>query len=438
MDESNLAQECDKVASLARRALEWVEEPKNDPRVAQERSFLERALRSQAYRAGRLSQSVERPMCVGVFGPSQAGKSYLVSVLARKGETLTAVFDDPARPEVDFIQDINPYGEKEATGLVTRFTVHKPQTPPGFPVFLRLLTQTDLLKILANSYFHDGDLQEEKLPSWEDLDGHVKSFESKVRTSYADVLREEDVWDLEDYFQRYLKRAETKVIDSFWDRMARIAPYLGLADRADLFSILWGRHRDLTNLYQTLLENLAKLNFAEKAYCQIDALSPAVTGILNVETLTGLAGTDQALVPVSVAAGAQVLLPRPIVTALAAELCINIKERPWPFFEHTDLLDFPGYRGRTRYNLAKFLADAKGSALKELFLRGKVDYLFQRYTAEQELTSMLLRLRPSNLDVTTLPAVIEDWIGVTHGKTARNGNAALCFSSFALPCSISI
>ena len=106
-------------------------------------------------------------MCVGVFGPSQAGKSYLVSVLARKGETLTAVFDDPARPEVDFIQDINPYGEKEATGLVTRFTVHKPQTPLEFPVFLRLLTQTDLLKILANSYFHDGDCQEEKLPSSE-------------------------------------------------------------------------------------------------------------------------------------------------------------------------------------------------------------------------------------------------------------------------------
>ena len=142
--------------------------------------------------------------------------------------------------------------------------------------------------------------------------------------------------------------------------------------------------------------------------------------------------------PVSVAAGAQVLLPRPIVTALAAELCINIKERPWPFSRHTDLLDFPGYRGRTRYNLAKFLADAKGSALKELFLRGKVDYLFQRYTAEQELTSMLLCLRPSNLDVTTLPAVIEDWIGVTHGKTAKERERRPVLLSFALPCSISI
>ena len=49
-------------ASLARQALEWVEEPKNDPRIAQDRLFLERALRSQAYQAGRLAQSVERPM----------------------------------------------------------------------------------------------------------------------------------------------------------------------------------------------------------------------------------------------------------------------------------------------------------------------------------------------------------------------------------------
>ena len=114
---------------------------------------------------------------------------------------------------------------------------------------------------------------------------------------------------------------------------------------------------------------------------------------------------------------------------LAAELCITMKETPWPFFAETDLLDFPGYRGRTQYNFEKFLKEGKGAALKELFLRGKVDYLFQRYTAEQELTSMLLCLRPSNLDVTTLPAVIEDWIGTTHGRTAedRRGRPVLLF-----------
>jgi hypothetical protein len=42
---------------------------------------------------------------------------------------------------------------------------------------------------------------------------------------------------------------------------------------------------------------------------------------------------------------------------------------------------------------------------------------------------MLLCLRPSNLDVTTLPAVIEEWIGATHGATpeARRGRPELLF-----------
>jgi len=135
---SKLAQDCEATAEAARQALAWVIDPRNEPRIGHERAFFERTLRSQAYQADRLAKSVERPMCIGVFGPSQSGKSYLVSVLARKGETLMALFDDKDRPEIDFITEINPYGEKEATGLVTRFSIHKEKTPPGFPVSVRL------------------------------------------------------------------------------------------------------------------------------------------------------------------------------------------------------------------------------------------------------------------------------------------------------------
>ncbi len=62
-------------------------------------------------------------------------------------------------------------------------------------------------------------------------------------------------------------------------------------------------------------------------------------------------------------------------------------------------------------------------------MRGKVDFLFQRYTAEQELTSMLLCVKPSNMEVTTLAGVVDEWIAVTHGKTpeARMGKPVLLF-----------
>ena len=429
MKDQALTKACEATALATQDALGWIADPKNDVRISQERPFLERSLRSAAYQARRLARSVDRPMCVGVFGPSQAGKSYLVSVLARKGDTLTALFDDPTRPEIDFISEINPYGEKEATGLVTRFSIHPVATPPNFPVALRLLAQTDLLKILANSYFLDGDLQEEQAPGPEEIDRHVARFEGKAAKDYADVLREEDIWDVEEYFQRQLRRNEVKIFNPYWERLARCAPRLGLNDRAELFSILWGRHQPLTDLYRTLLESLARLDFADEAFCPLDALVPATTGILNVETLAGLGQPDAEMLQVSTRGNRTIALPRPVVTALAAELRIVLRDNPWPFLEHTDLLDFPGYRSRTLHNLGKYLAEGKGNALKELFLRGKVDYLFQRYTAEQELTSMLLCLRPSNLDVTSLPAVIEDWIGVTHGRTAeeRKGRPVLLF-----------
>lgn len=429
MVDTDLAKACDAVADTAEKALSWIADPKNDPRVGQERAFMERAIRSHAYRAQRLKRSLDRPMCVGVFGPSQAGKSYLVSVLARKGDSLTAVFNDRERPEIDFVREINPYGEKEATGLVTRFSIERPTTPEGFPVALRLLTQTDLLKILSNSFFFDGDQQEEEQPSPEEIDAHIQKFEAKAAAGRVDALREEDIWDLQEYFQRQLRRSEAKIFDPYWDRLAKIAPRLSLADRAELFSILWGRHEQLTKLFSVLIEALGRLGFADEAFCPLSALIPATTSILNVEALSGLDQADAETVQLAVAGGRHVDLPRPVVTALAAELRIMLKDQPWPFFEHTDLLDFPGYRSRTSHNLGKYLREAKGEALKELFLRGKVDYLFQRYTAEQELTSMLLCLRPSNLDVTTLPNVIEEWIGVTHGRSPeeRRGRPILLF-----------
>jgi hypothetical protein len=429
MSEEPLVQACEATATAIADALSWIADPKNDVRVAQERLFLERNLRGHAYQARRLARSVTRPMCVGVFGPSQAGKSYLISVLARKGDSLTALFNDPKRPEVDFIAEINPYGEKEATGLVTRFSIHHIPTPPGFPVALRLLTQTDILKILANSYVFDTDHQDETVPTPEEIDQHIAHFEARMTPGYVDVLREEDMWDVEEYFQRQLRRSEAKVLNAYWERLAKCAPRLTLPDRCELLSLIWGRHKPLTDLYRTLLEYLAKLGFTEEAFCPLDSLIPAANGILNVETLSGLDRADAERLRVANLDGHIVDMPRPVVTALAAELRVVLKENPWPFLDHTDLLDFPGYRSRTLHHLGKYLSEGKGNALKELFLRGKVDYLFQRYTAEQELTSMLLCLRPSNLDVTSLPAVIEEWIAVTHGRTPeeRRGRPILLF-----------
>ena len=106
--------------------------------------------------ARKLHASSKRAACVGVFGPSQAGKSYLVSALAKPtdGNLMVQLGDQ----QVDFLQKINPGGGRESTGVVTRFSLSKPETQdPSFPVEIRLLSESDLLKILFNSFFSDFD-----------------------------------------------------------------------------------------------------------------------------------------------------------------------------------------------------------------------------------------------------------------------------------------
>src|SRR5262249_10271660 len=103
MDPELLATNCRETASLGDQAIEWLADEKNAETVGRARETLIRSMRLTSMRARRLEKAVFQPMSVGVFGPSQAGKSYLVEVLARpQTGTLRARFDG-VEP-LDFLQ----------------------------------------------------------------------------------------------------------------------------------------------------------------------------------------------------------------------------------------------------------------------------------------------------------------------------------------------
>ncbi len=116
--------------------------------------------------------------------------------------------------------------------------------------------------------------------------------------------------------------------------------------------------------------------------------------------------------------GRACLFDRSIVTALIAELVAPLAQAPWPFLERTDLLDFPGARSREKHTeVDAYLAVPEN--LGHAFLRGKVDYLFQRYQAEGEITAMLLCVGDSVQDVQTLPGMVDRWVGEAIGRTPQ-------------------
>ena len=85
MDAQTLAQAFKATIAATGDATAWTADPRNARKLAQDRGR-HRAHPARSGMEARPSgaDASRRPTCVGVFGPSQAGKSYLVSVLARK------------------------------------------------------------------------------------------------------------------------------------------------------------------------------------------------------------------------------------------------------------------------------------------------------------------------------------------------------------------
>jgi hypothetical protein len=414
-----LADRCADVARLSREALAWVTDEANAETVGPERRSLTRRLRRAARRADRLARAARTRMSVSVFGPSQAGKSFLVSVLARpEGGRLVADFPGPGGT-LDYISQINPEGEGESTGLVTRFTRVRDPAPEGFPIRLVLLTDADIARTVINSFYRDGD-QSEDPPEPAALTAHLDAFRGRTGALQAG-LAHEDVLEIADYVGNTFGRsAHAAALRGFWEEAAEIAPRLPLPDRAAFLSILWGGHQALTDLYAQLAGALAAIDHAEEVHVPLAALTPRETSIIDVKTLHGLmdpavATGATATLAVRTPGGRVVDLPRAAVCALAAELVVPMRDDPSPLFATTDLLDFPGARNRFKRPLSVILADPAKS-VPEVLLRGKVSYLFDRYVEMQEITSMLLCIPDSNMDTVDLPGLTDHWIALTHGN----------------------
>ena len=228
---------CRDLEQVSAEFLTWLDD--NTERVRQEKAGLTKEFRRLAAQARRLAQAAQRPMCVGVFGPSQSGKSYLISALARKGNA--PLLADFAGQEVDFIRDINPEGGRESTGLVTRFTLQPAAgATPAAPVHMRLLTQTDLVKILGNTYYADCDHSDDELLTPAQLTEVLDSLAPLAQAQPADPLTAEDVYDLQAYFERYFKGQERiRLLRlGYWEPAAQLAPRLRIQDRAKLFSVI--------------------------------------------------------------------------------------------------------------------------------------------------------------------------------------------------------
>ncbi|MEP6262015.1 MAG: virulence factor SrfC family protein [Gillisia sp.] len=366
----------------------------------------------------KVYQNIGSKPVIAIFGGSQVGKSYLIkNLLSQPGKPFNLKHGDV---HYDFLKDINPPGVgAESTGVVTRFTISNESVFNEFPIKIKILSPKDIIIILLDSFF----LDLKKINHFinrKDLETHIKIFEDNYTKKAQTVLTEFDLLEIKDYFENHLSKhtilfeglSETR----FFERIGKVIDGYEADQWQSIFKVLWNGNEHLNYLFTELIASLKILNYDPVGFISFQAVLRGGGEILDVKRLKEL-NCPQEKIKIRRENGETVEINISYLTAIIAELIftippdlVNNKE----FLEYSDLLDFPGARSR----LAIEMEDIDEEIIPDMLLRGKVSYLFNKYSDDFNINNLLFCTNDKQLDVNEIPGLLFNWISKNIGTTS--------------------
>lgn len=408
--------------------------------------------------ARSLYASSRVPVACAFYGPSQVGKSLLI------GRVLTPeVPDQPplgrdegyAQP-ISFERDLNPScAANEATALVTRFTTDdrmrylNPAPHPHYPVMVRALNRAQWMSVLGRGFQIECRKQ---VATW-NKDTLLERM-SELRKEKANAT---DAWDpawLDDLLQVYAymrhndERTYTATATEF--NGALICRPLSHEGCIQLAAVLfWDAWPELTQLFREVLDFLQVLAREsprdDEAAGRLGEETILLTGwgsvrfLLDSARVTAPVGarfkwddfvlarakptewyTLQVRQDVRSHAGQLLSKDLGIVQAAMLEMVVPVlPDRLTDYWRRVlkkmDLLDVPGMRaGRSGPEQGKREREPGKEVRRdqqfEIVKRGKVAFLFERYTDEKLIQTLLLLARGGLLEVSAyMKAHVNQW-----------------------------
>jgi hypothetical protein len=377
----------------------------------------------------KVYNNIDAKPVIAIFGGSQVGKSYLIkNLLSRKGQPFVI---RNKNKEYDFLKDINPPGVgAESTGVVTRFTVNNELKFEDFPIKVKLLSPKDILIIVLDSFFLDLKKIKDFAKS-KDLDTYIKFYEANYSNTKQTSLTEFDILEIKEYFENHLSKHtimfEGLTESRFFERVGKIIDGFEYQEWKNIFQVLWNNNDYLSTLFMKLISGLNTLNFDSVAYIAFKEVLRGEGEILDVKRLKELNDSSKQTI-VKKENGAEIGINLSLITALTAELVFSIPnelEDSKEFLKNSDLLDFPGARSR----LALEIQDINTEIIPDMLLRGKVSYLFNKYSDDFNINNLLFCTNDKQLDVNEIPSLLFNWISKNIGTDSFERTNSLKESS---------
>ena len=412
----------------------------------------------------RLRFSLESNPAIAAFGESQKGKSYVISsLLARKGQQF--MVNDPMTGKTyNFVEQLNPITrDTEATGVATRFTKSYEVPNKSYPIMVKVLSIADMLQILCDTAYND--VKSHSVIDREDIDEFMIAQERRYKGSpkVQEVLDEDDIMNVREYVEEHVGITKAKeLLDSrFFDVLARIIPHVQPREWPQLISKLWYDNSDITSLFIRMLQGYETLGFSKKVYIPISALLNTTTTLMSSLCLQKLdvaspttgnvdpnMGTDLLTEDKKVVGG----FSKSVLSSIAAEVVFQIPEetiaeeliyntegilddgnrqrllsKGWnkkvskEFLNTVDIFDFPGARAALELQEEQIKIELNN----KMMLRGKVRYLFNKYSDERLINVLMLCHDHMQNGPTVMPGLVEQWVKQNMGASVRERTAFL-------------
>ena len=364
----------------------------------------------EAQRAVRkVTKVLDNKPVFGLFGQSQAGKSYLAHIILSDTSSLLEI--NLGNTTADFIKDINPVGGgKESTGVVTRFSIN-PVEDLDYPVLTRFLTLEDVCLVLCKSYFlnlQSTPLDSDKIQSVvNEIRGEISGGGTSGMALHEDVHY--SLKDLQGSVERYfpMYQAHWKAIEDagLWTLCQEYLEVLANAPQtfAKLMSVLWMGHAGLHELAFKLFSALRELHWVEHGNLKGEAILRSGGAIVDVASLRAM--NENISLEVKTDAK-RVSINRGVLSALTKEVVLNIQSQSIEedsYLHRADIMDFPGAR-------SPMSLEDTGDDITLPFLRGKVEHLFEQYSQDFEINNLLFCIPSKQNDVKDLPNSLKSWI----------------------------
>ncbi|MCR5679917.1 MAG: putative virulence factor [Prevotella sp.] len=430
-------------------ALSWIK--RNKPEHYEQR-FMQ--LVEERRKLRKLALAEKENPAIAAYGKSQAGKSYLMSnILQKDGQPFLVTIDGKS---YNFINEMNPItNNTEATGVVTRFSSFKRNADrfsERFPIMMKALSVADITLVLCDGYFND--LGDYTVPSGSEINELADNLYEKYKNmpeQATSPMTEDDVFDMKDYFRKYINNAQAfySKDSNFFERIALIIRKVPVSDYPAIFSHLWSNESHLSQLFVRLLQIMRKLNFASEVYLPVEAVlhhGVNENTIMSVQCLNGLADNSQPRYTEAYLRNGDNYtkvenLQKSEMSAICAEVVFKIEKdflessSTYDFemitdpasaqsithtpvqkaiLKSTDLLDFPGARSRKKESVTTL---EEGKILTTVLLRGKVAYLFNKYSESRVVNVLLFCQDYAQNDVTDLFSTLNKWVNTYVGKT---------------------